>query len=82
MQQTLEQSNETKKVKNNKWIIGSDYVKKYHTDYYKKAEVIQCDCYGCYKKVNKHKHLASRQHRQYLARIELIAQQESITVKS
>lgn len=75
---------QTKKVKNNKWIIGSDYVKKYHTDYYKKAEVIQCDCYGSYKTVNKHKHLASRQHRQYLMRTgpPLITQEEGITVVS
>jgi hypothetical protein len=73
---------QTIKVKNNKWIIGSDYVKKYHTDYYKKAEVIQCDCYGNYKTVNKHKHFASRQHRQYLARVTpSVTQQESVAVK-
>lgn len=72
---------ETIKVKNNKWIIGSDYVKKYHTDYYKKAEVIQCDCYGSYKKVNKHKHFASRQHRQYIARTS-ITQQEGVAIIS
>ena len=64
-----------------KWVPHSEHVKKYFTNYYKTSETIQCECYGNYKKVNKHKHLSSKQHKQYLARTS-IAHQESIAVVS
>lgn len=72
---------ELKVKKEKKWIKNSEYVKKYFTDYYKNSEVIQCECYGNYKTVNVHKHLKSKQHTNYLDRMALIAQKESVAIK-